>query len=57
MSTVLVVEDDQLLRDMLRAVLEPAGPKMLEAADADHALELCRIHRGPIDTLLCDLGA
>jgi CheY-like chemotaxis protein len=52
---VLIVEDNKLLREMLRTVLEVAGHETLEAGDADEALELCRNHKGAIDALVCDL--
>lgn len=39
MSTVLVVDDDDFVRDVLRGFIELEGHRVLEAADASHARE------------------
>jgi CheY-like chemotaxis protein len=36
--TVLIVEDELLIRDMLKEELEDAGYKVVPASDADHAI-------------------
>ena len=43
-STVLVVDDEQRLRDLVRGYLEHAGFTVLVAADGQAALELARQH-------------
>ena len=40
MPTVLIVEDEFLIRDMLREELEDAGYQVVLASDADHAIRL-----------------
>ena len=40
MRTILVIEDDAILREVLYEVLSAARYRMLEAADAEHGLSL-----------------
>jgi CheY-like chemotaxis protein len=54
-ETVLVVEDDQGMREIARELLEEAGYRVLEGADPDAALELARAHDGPIHLVLTDV--
>ena len=54
-GTVLVVEDDNQLRAILRRYLTSWGYTLLEAPSGVAALELVRQHAGPIDLLLTDL--
>jgi len=53
--TVLLVEDDPLVRKVARRILEGAGLGVLEAAGAEEAEAVCRRHAGPIDLLLTDI--
>lgn len=53
-QTVLVVEDDPLLRMDAVDIIEDAGFRVLEAADADRALALLR-RNGRIDALFTDI--
>lgn len=53
---VLVVDDEEDLRDIMRRMLERRGFNTLAAADADEALQLCREHPGAIDIVLTDLA-
>jgi PAS domain S-box-containing protein len=53
--TLMLVEDDDLVRRSLREILERAGFRVLEARDGIQALELGRSHRGPIALLITDL--
>lgn len=53
--TVLFLDDDELLRNTVRRVLELYGYEVLEAAHAHGALEVVNAHQGPIDLILCDL--
>lgn len=52
--TILIVEDDELLRDAFKLLLEDAGYQVLEAGSADAALRLV-IERLPALVVL-DLG-
>src|SRR6266508_2863685 len=52
-STVLVVDDEQRLRDLVRGYLEHEGFNVLAAADGQLALDLARQH-GP-DVVVLDL--
>ena len=54
--TVLVVDDEDDLRDIMRRMLERRGFQALVAADSHEAVEACRNHQGDIDVLLTDLG-
>lgn len=52
--TILMVEDDPLVRSGLRYLLSSMGHRVLEAADAAQALALCGSH-SEIDLLLTDI--
>jgi CheY-like chemotaxis protein len=54
-STVLVVEDEPSVRRFTMAVLRNAGYELLEAANAEEALEVAGGHHGPIHLLLTDM--
>ena len=53
-ATVLVAEDEDAIRNMLRLVLQRAGYQVLEARSGKTALRLCESHTGPIHLLLAD---
>ncbi len=55
-ATVLVVEDEDDLREACCRILHRQGLRTLGAADPQQALALCRDHPGVIDLLLTDLG-
>jgi signal transduction histidine kinase/ActR/RegA family two-component response regulator len=50
---ILIVDDAEPIRKVLRRVLESAGYNVLEAADVDAALD--ELRRGPVDLILTDL--
>lgn len=52
---VLVVDDDQLVRLMVRTGLERNGFDVWIAADADEAVEVYRMHTGRIAVVLLDV--
>lgn len=52
-ETVLLVEDNEALRELTREMLEMDGYHVLEAETADHALELASQH--PVQLLLTDI--
>jgi signal transduction histidine kinase len=53
-ETILLVEDEQALRELVRDLLRARGYPVLEAADGVEALEVARRH-GRIDLLLTDV--
>lgn len=54
-ETILVVEDEALVRDVTRAMLERRGYTVLVARDVDEAVRVASAHLGPIDLLLTDV--
>jgi len=54
-ETVLVVEDEDAVRDQAVLVLSSYGYSVLDAADAQAAIETSRNYPGPIDLLLTDV--
>lgn len=54
-ETILVVEDEDMVRDFSVSVLEDAGYRVLAAADGQAALRLLQIHRDEIALLLTDV--
>jgi two-component system, cell cycle sensor histidine kinase and response regulator CckA len=54
-ETVLLVEDEEPLRSLVRTCLEGNGYSVLEARDAASALVLAKSHRGRIHLLLTDV--
>jgi PAS domain S-box-containing protein len=54
-ETILLVEDDEQLRAVARAVLERGGYRVLVAPDGREALALSEKYPGPIDLLLTDV--
>jgi CheY-like chemotaxis protein len=55
-ATILIVEDDVLVRTMTVRVLRRQGYATLEAADAAQAEERAHAHGLPVDLLLVDIG-
>ena len=54
-ETILLVEDEELVRSLTREVLEACGYKVIEAADGVEALEIIEISQSEIDLLLTDV--
>jgi two-component system cell cycle sensor histidine kinase/response regulator CckA len=54
-ETILVAEDDEMLRALLGISLESCGYTVLMAADGPEALRLAELHDGPIALLISDL--
>jgi PAS domain S-box-containing protein len=54
-ATVLVVEDETVVRDLLREALEGAGYRVLDASDGEEALRVAGRHPGAIDLLVTDV--
>ncbi len=54
-ETLLVVEDEKVVRSLIVELLERFGYTVLAAETADEALEICRNHEGHIDLLVTDV--
>ena len=54
-STILVVEDDEAVRSLVREVLDHNGYRVFEAEHGEAALELWKEHKSEIDLLLTDM--
>jgi CheY-like chemotaxis protein len=54
-ETILLVEDETVVRQLVAEILENAGYTVLPAADGPSALELIRRHSDPINLLLTDV--
>ncbi len=54
-TTILLVEDDEIMRSLTRKLLEEHGYAVIEAEDGKSALECVNSHLDPIDLLLTDV--
>src|SRR5262249_49562167 len=54
-ETILLVEDEDAVRNLTRRLLENGGYTVLQASDAESALEVARRHGGRLDMLLTDV--
>jgi CheY-like chemotaxis protein len=54
-ETVLLVEDEASVRELLRDTLERHGYRVVPAASGEQALERASAHRGPIHLLVSDV--
>ncbi|HKX05630.1 MAG TPA: response regulator, partial [Methylomirabilota bacterium] len=54
-ETILVVEDDATVRDLVREVLQAVGYTVLETADPVAALQMCVTSVTPVSLLLTDV--
>jgi len=54
-ETIMVVEDDPILREVAAEYLTSLGYFVLEAQDCAHALQLCREHSSSVDLLVTDI--
>jgi len=54
-TTILLVEDDEIMRSLTRQLLQEHGYTVVEADDGKSALEWVQSHPGPIDLLLTDV--
>ena len=55
LATILVVEDEAGIRALVRKILRRQGYDVLEAANGEDALALCKQHAGGIDLLITDV--
>jgi CheY-like chemotaxis protein len=54
-DTILVADDDDVIRRLCRRSLEADGANVLEAEDGEAALRLIAAYSGPIDLVITDL--
>jgi signal transduction histidine kinase len=54
-ETILLAEDDDLVRNMVASVLKEAGYRVIEAVNGEDAVQKFRNHTGSIQLLLFDL--
>ncbi|TAJ08793.1 MAG: PAS domain S-box protein [Nitrospirae bacterium] len=54
-GTVLLVEDEDIVRNMVRSVLDQNGYRVLEARGGNEAVRLAQQHEGTIHLLLTDV--
>jgi CheY-like chemotaxis protein len=55
-ETILVVEDEDILRDLLVKILEMQGYRVIPASDGDEAIRRFNEHANEIDLVLSDMG-
>jgi two-component system cell cycle sensor histidine kinase/response regulator CckA len=55
MKTILLVEDEDMLRGLIRELLEIKGYAVLEASQGVEALELFKKSQEPVDLVLTDV--
>ena len=54
-ETILIVEDESPVRNLVRRALDGEGYRLIEARSNQEALAVAAYHRGPIDLLLTDV--
>ena len=54
-ETILMAEDDEMVRTIAREILESYGYKVLDAAHGDAAILVCALYVDPIDLLVSDV--
>lgn len=54
-KTILVVEDEEMVRFITRSLLENFDYKVIEATDGAHAIEIFKALKNQIDLVICDL--
>jgi CheY-like chemotaxis protein len=54
-ATILLVDDEEMIRTIAKIVLENAGMTILEASDGDECVDLYKLHADQIDLVILDL--
>jgi len=55
-NTILVVEDEIVLQELMSEILERGGFRVLQASDGQEALEIFQVNREEITVVIIDLG-
>ena len=54
-TTILIVDDADLIRDVVKKILSNGGYAVLDAKDGEACLRVCQQYPGPIHLLIADL--
>ena len=54
-ETILLVEDEEMVRNLTTSILAEKGYRVLAARNGDEAIEVANTHRGVIDVLITDV--
>lgn len=54
-TTILIVDDADLIRDVVTKILSNGGYTVLEAKDGEACLRVCQQYLGPIHLLITDM--
>ena len=54
-ETILLVEDEDMVRELAVRILEEKGYKVLESSRGEKALEISKKHKNPIDLMITDI--
>jgi PAS domain S-box-containing protein len=54
-ETILLVEDEEMIRKAAREILEANGYRVLDASGGEEALMISRMHQAPIQLLMTDV--
>jgi nitrogen-specific signal transduction histidine kinase/CheY-like chemotaxis protein len=54
-ETILLVEDEDVVRGLTKKILMQAGYNVLDAKGGEEAIRMCRAHHGPIELLVTDV--
>jgi DNA-binding NtrC family response regulator len=55
-ATILLVDDEEMIRELTLEFLQEQGHTVLTAAGGEEALQLHEAHKGQIDLVIIDLG-
>ncbi len=53
-ESILLIEDDEMVRNLVKEVLRCNGYEVLDATDEECAIAICKSHQGPVHLLLTD---
>jgi two-component system cell cycle sensor histidine kinase/response regulator CckA len=54
-GTILVIDDDEVTRRLIREVLEQSGFEILEASNGDEAIRVAEKYLELLDLIICDV--
>jgi len=54
-ATILVVDDEEIVTELLRMILQRSGYTVLTASSGEAALALCQSHQSPVNLALVDV--